>query len=65
MNVTFRLPNETLDKTFVKEAKAAGLDNLKGYRTVGGVRVSIYNAFPYEGVEALVGFMKAFQENNG
>lgn len=65
MNVTFRLPNEALEKAFVKEATAQGLDGLKGYRTVGGIRASIYNAFPYEGVEALVDFMKSFQEKNG
>ena len=64
MNVTYRLPNEALEKAFVKEATAQGLDGLKGYRTVGGIRASIYNAFPYEGVEALVEFMKVFQEKN-
>lgn len=64
MNVTYRLPTEALDKAFIKEATALGLDGLKGYRTVGGVRASIYNAFPYEGVEALVKFMKNFQEKN-
>ncbi|MDB5082453.1 MAG: serC [Chloroflexi bacterium] len=64
MNVTFRLPTEALEKAFVKEATAQGMDGLKGYRTVGGIRASIYNAFPYEGVEALVQFMQAFQDNN-
>jgi phosphoserine aminotransferase len=64
MNVTYRLPNEALEKAFVKEATALGLAGLKGYRTVGGIRASIYNAFPYEGVEALVDFMKVFQEKN-
>ena len=49
MNVTFRLPNEELEKTFVKESTAAGLDGLKGHRSVGGMRASIYNAFPEEG----------------
>lgn len=64
MNVTYRLPSEALEKAFVKEATGQGLDGLKGYRTVGGIRASIYNAFPYEGVEALVEFMKVFQEKN-
>lgn len=65
MNVTFRLPNEELDKRFVKETTAQGMDGLKGYRTVGGVRASIYNAFPHAGVETLVDFMSEFQRNNG
>ncbi len=65
MNVTYRLPSEELDKKFVKEATAAGLDGLKGYRTVGGIRASLYNAFPREGVEALVSFMQEFQRKNG
>ena len=56
MNVTFRLPSEELEKQFVKEPKAAGLDGLKGHRSVGGMRASIYNAFPEAGVDALVGF---------
>ncbi len=64
MNVTFRLPTDALDKLFVKEATALGMDGLKGYRTVGGIRASIYNAFPYEGVEALVDFMQSFQQKN-
>ena len=54
MNVTFRLPSEDLEKTFVKESTAAGLDGLKGHRSVGGMRASIYNAFPEDGVDALV-----------
>ena len=54
MNVTFRLPSEELEKKFAKEATAAGLDGLKGHRSVGGMRASIYNAFPEEGVDALV-----------
>ncbi len=54
MNVTFRLPTEELEKLFVKESTAAGLDGLKGHRSVGGMRASIYNAFPEEGVDALV-----------
>ena len=64
MNVPFVTGNEELDAKFVKEAKAAGLENLKGNRTVGGMRASIYNAMPYEGVEALVAFMKKFEEEN-
>ena len=65
MNVTFRLPTEDLEKTFVKESTAAGLDGLKGHRSVGGMRASIYNAFPEEGVEALVEFMREFERKNG
>ena len=64
MNVPFVTGNEELDAKFVKEAKAAGFENLKGHRTVGGMRASIYNAMPYEGVEALVAFMKEFEEAN-
>ena len=64
MNVPFVTGDEELDAKFVKEAKAAGLENLKGHRTVGGMRASIYNAMPYEGVEALVAFMKKFEEEN-
>jgi len=64
MNVTFVTGNEELDKKFPKEAAAAGLMNLKGHRSVGGMRASIYNAMPYEGVEALVAFMKDFAEKN-
>ena len=65
MNVTFRLPNEELEKKFVKESTAAGLDGLKGHRSVGGLRASIYNAFPEAGVDALVAFMKEFERVNG
>jgi phosphoserine aminotransferase len=65
MNVTFRLPSEDLEKRFANEATAAGLDGLKGHRSVGGIRASIYNAFPLEGVEALVSFMKEFEKKNG
>jgi phosphoserine aminotransferase len=65
MNVTFRLPNEDLDKKFAKEATAAGLDGLKGHRSVGGMRASLYNAFPEAGVDALVGFMQEFEKKNG
>ena len=64
MNVTFRLPTEELDKKFVKEATAAGLDGLKGHRSVGGLRASIYNAFPEKGVDALVHFMQEFERRN-
>ncbi|EET61014.1 phosphoserine transaminase [Marvinbryantia formatexigens DSM 14469] len=64
MNVPFVTGNKELDAKFVKEAKAAGLENLKGHRSVGGMRASIYNAMPLEGVEALVAFMKKFEEEN-
>ena len=62
MNVPFITGNEELDAKFVKEAKEAGFENLKGHRTVGGMRASIYNAMPIEGVEKLVEFMKKFEE---
>ena len=65
MNVTFRLGSEELEKQFAKEATAAGLDGLKGHRSVGGMRASIYNAFPEAGVDALVGFMQEFERKNG
>jgi phosphoserine aminotransferase len=65
MNITFRLPNEELEKQFVKESTAAGLDGLKGHRSVGGLRASIYNAFPSEGVETLVEFMREFERTKG
>src|SRR3954462_14070711 len=65
MNVTFRLPTEELEKKFAKDATAAGLDGLKGHRSVGGMRASIYNAFPEAGVDALVAFMKEFERKNG
>ena len=64
MNVPFVTGSEELDAKFVKEAKAAGFENLKGHRTVGGMRASIYNAMPIEGVEALVAFMKKFEAEN-
>lgn len=64
MNVPFVTGDSELDAKFVKEAKAAGFENLKGHRTVGGMRASIYNAMPKEGVEALVAFMKEFEEAN-
>jgi phosphoserine aminotransferase len=65
MNVTFRLPSEDLEKLFIKESTAAGLDGLKGHRSVGGLRASIYNAFPEEGVKALVDFMRDFERTRG
>ncbi|HEX5603904.1 MAG TPA: 3-phosphoserine/phosphohydroxythreonine transaminase [Pyrinomonadaceae bacterium] len=65
MNVTYRLPSEELEKKFASEATAQGLDGLKGHRSVGGIRASIYNAFPRAGVEALVSFMKDFERRNG
>ncbi|MBI4264066.1 MAG: 3-phosphoserine/phosphohydroxythreonine transaminase [Acidobacteria bacterium] len=65
MNVTFRLATEELEKLFVKESTAAGLDGLKGHRSVGGMRASIYNAFPEEGVDALVDFMREFERKHG
>ena len=65
MNITYRLPSEDLEKKFTAEATAQGLDGLKGHRSVGGIRASIYNAFPIEGVQALVDFMKDFEKKNG
>jgi phosphoserine aminotransferase len=65
MNITFRLPSEELEKKFTAEATAKGLDGLKGHRSVGGIRASIYNAFPRQGVEALVAFMEEFEKRNG
>jgi phosphoserine aminotransferase len=65
MNINFRLPTEDLEKQFISEATKAGLDGLKGHRSVGGCRASIYNAFPIEGVEALVAFMKEFERTKG
>jgi phosphoserine aminotransferase len=65
MNVTFRLPSEELEKQFIAEATRAGFDGLKGHRSVGGCRASIYNAFPKEGVEGLVSFMKEFERTKG
>jgi len=64
MNVTFVTGDDGLDAAFVKEAKAAGFENLKGHRSVGGMRASIYNAMPIEGVVALVDFMKEFENKN-
>ncbi|HEY0283897.1 MAG TPA: 3-phosphoserine/phosphohydroxythreonine transaminase, partial [Vicinamibacterales bacterium] len=65
MNVTFRLPSEELEQRFIKEAEISGLDGLKGHRSVGGIRASIYNAFPEAGIDALVGFMRDFERRNG
>jgi len=65
MNVTFRLATEELENAFVKESTAAGLDGLKGHRSVGGMRASIYNAFPEAGIDALVQFMKEFERARG
>ena len=64
MNVTFTTPNKDLDAKFVKESIAAGMTNLKGHRSVGGIRASIYNAMPLEGVEKLVAFMRYFEAAN-
>ena len=64
MNVTFVTGNADLDRKFASEASAEGLKNLKGHRSVGGMRASIYNAMPYEGVEKLVAFMKKFAKEN-
>jgi phosphoserine aminotransferase len=65
MNVPFTLAKPELDKAFLSEANAAGLTNLEGHRSVGGMRASLYNAMPLEGVEALIGFMKEFQRRHG
>ena len=65
MNVPFKLPNEALDESFLKGAQAAGMIQLKGHRSVGGMRASIYNAMPIAGVETLVAYMKEFERKNG
>ena len=65
MNVVFRLPSEALEAAFIKQADGSGLLNLKGHRSVGGCRASIYNAMPREGVEALATFMDEFRRANG
>ena len=65
MIVTFRLPSPELETQFLSESTAQGLVELKGHRSVGGIRASIYNAFPREGVEALVSFMKEFERTQG
>ncbi len=65
MNVVFRLPNETLDKTFLQGAEAQGMVQLKGHRAVGGIRASIYNAMPIEGVQELADYMREFEKQHG
>jgi len=65
MNVTFRLSSEELEQLFVTESTVAGFDGLKGHRSVGGMRASIYNAFPEEGIDALVSFMREFERKHG
>jgi phosphoserine aminotransferase len=65
MNVTFRLPTEDLETAFIDESAAAGFDGLRGHRAVGGMRASIYNAFPEAGVDALVSFMRDFERSPG
>jgi phosphoserine aminotransferase len=65
MNVPFTLADPELDATFLGESAEAGLANLKGHRSVGGMRASIYNAMPLEGVQALVDFMAAFEQRHG
>jgi len=64
MNVTFATGDKELDAKVIAAAKAAGFDNLKGHRSVGGLRASIYNAMPKEGVEALVAFLEKFEKEN-
>ena len=65
MNIPFTLKNDKLDDAFLKQAQAAGLAELKGHRSVGGMRASIYNAMPIAGVNALVEFMRDFEKRNG
>jgi phosphoserine aminotransferase len=65
MNVTFRLPSEALERSFVAEAAAQGMVELRGHRSVGGIRASIYNAMPTDGVERLAAFMGSFADANG
>lgn len=65
MNITWRLPTEELEEKFAKEAKTAGFEGLKGHRSVGGIRASLYNACPIDSVSALVGFMQEFERKNG
>jgi phosphoserine aminotransferase len=64
MNVTFRLPSEELEKQFIKEGEDRNLDGLKGHRSVGGIRASIYNAMPLAGVESLAKFMTEFRKGH-
>ena len=65
MNIVWRLPSEDLEKTFIEQAQQEGLSGLKGHRSVGGCRASIYNAMPVEGVQALADFMQHFMQKNG
>jgi len=65
MNITFKTATEELDAKFAKESAAAGFSNLKGHRLVGGMRASVYNAMPIEGVQKLVEFMSEFERKNG
>ena len=65
MNITFRLPTKQLETRFINEAEEAGLVGLKGHRSVGGLRVSVYNAFPEKGVDALIAFMAEFERTSG
>ena len=65
MNVVFRLPNEDLEKKFIADGLAGGFGGLKGHRSVGGIRVSMYNAMPLKGIQALTEFMKNFARDNG
>jgi phosphoserine aminotransferase len=65
MNVTFRLPSKELEEKFCAEAAREGFDGLKGHRSVGGIRASVYNAFPIEGAEKLSEFMREFSQKNG
>jgi phosphoserine aminotransferase len=65
MNVPYTLANPDLDGEFLEQAKSAGLLNLKGHRSVGGMRASIYNAMPEAGVEVLIGFMQEFERTHG
>ena len=65
MNIPFQIVDESLHGRFITEAEAAGLSSLKGHRSVGGMRASIYNAMPIEGIQALISFMKDFESNAG
>jgi len=65
MNVTFRLPDAALEEQFAKTAKAEGLEGLKGHRSVGGIRASLYNAVPLDAASLLADFMREFQRRNG
>jgi len=65
MNIPFTLPDKDLEPVFLAESKAAGLTNLKGHRSVGGMRASIYNAMPEDGVDALIAFMADFEASHG